>query len=112
MSFLPVKNPLHSIGFMHMQGPNGDGRRNPCADFELNAAECMEAYGLRNGSQLCAAFIEDLFECKTNLTSHMRMNLMRLEVMKKVANGENKFSEIQGGEKAPTDSFFAGCMYP
>lgn len=39
------------------------GERSKCSDFELNAKECLEAYGAVRGARYCKDFLEDWYEC-------------------------------------------------
>lgn len=41
------------------------GRRHRCANLELNAMECLEAYGYYRGERYCRDFIQDWDECNT-----------------------------------------------
>ena len=34
-----------------------------CGELEMNALECLEAYGLRRGHKLCSNFVNDFREC-------------------------------------------------
>lgn len=36
-----------------------------CGDLELDALECLEAYGARRGTALCASYVSDFRECAT-----------------------------------------------
>lgn len=109
---LPFKGVLHEcLSNMHIQGPNGDGRRGPCGDFELNSVECLEAYGVHKGMELCQKYFEDLQECKNGRLRDMRVFLMRQERFKKIAKGEIPWSK-RYGEPQPYDSYIAGTFYP
>ncbi|TOF75372.1 hypothetical protein CGJ15_27060, partial [Vibrio parahaemolyticus] len=34
-----------------------------CADFEMRAMECLEAYGVQRGKTICIDYLDDLREC-------------------------------------------------
>lgn len=93
------------------QGTLPEGRKFPCADMELNVAECLEAYGVVRGQEKCAKFLEDFKECRSEWLTQMRWYIMRQERMKKVAKGEIPFSE-RWGKPYPYDSFVAGGFAP
>ena len=37
--------------------------RKECRDFEMNAVECLEAYGAVKGKVKCQDYLDDLKEC-------------------------------------------------
>lgn len=37
-----------------------------CGDLEMDALECLEAYGSRRGHKLCSNFVADYRECVRN----------------------------------------------
>ena len=39
------------------------GMRHRCADYELDAIECLEAYGFWRGERYCKLLLEDWHEC-------------------------------------------------
>ena len=109
---LPIKNLNYEvISMLHIQGPNLDGRRVPCSDFEMNMTECFEAYGLAKGMEECQKFREDLAECNHQYKQMTRITIMNAERWKKVAKGEIPISE-RHGEPYAADSFVSGVFYP
>lgn len=88
-----------------------NGRKNACSDFELNHAECMEAYGMIKGSEVCEKFYEDFKECVWGRIAHMRYLLMRAERNKKILTGEIPWNKRQGQPYA-YDSFIMGTFFP
>ena len=43
----------------------GGEYKTPCAAYEINALECLEAYGYWRGERACRRFYEDFNECVT-----------------------------------------------
>lgn len=80
-------------------------------DMELNAAECLEAYGLIKGRLVCAKLFEDIQECKQSRIRLMRAYLMRVERYKKLAKGEKSWSD-RWGKPYEWDSFILGSYTP
>lgn len=68
----------------------------PCADFEMNHVECMEAYGYPRSEIACRMFQEDLLECMTSYKRGIRIHRLRSERVRQVLAGERKFSEYHG----------------
>lgn len=109
---LPFKGISYEITTsINGQGPWIDGKKQPCADMELNWAECMEAYGAINGPSRCKKFHEDLNECKHTRLRTMRAYAMSLERYKKIMKGELTFKERHGKPYA-YDSFIYGTFFP
>lgn len=44
-----------------------------CGEFELNAVECIEAYGARRAETKCADLIKDFAECQSMKKQMMRV---------------------------------------
>ena len=77
--------------FEHSQ--HRDVRGMPmCADYELNAAECWEAYGYFRGQRMCKDYFDDWDECCRGNRQHHRENLILLEKLKQVGKGERKLT--------------------
>lgn len=55
----PFRTPLTDVtgGIMTHQTAKG------CADFEMRAMECLEAYGVQRGRDRCKDYLDDLREC-------------------------------------------------
>lgn len=49
---------------------------SPCGKMEMKMMNCLEAYGLHKGKQVCADMIEDFNECVLK-----KKQLKRLEVL-------------------------------
>lgn len=41
-------------------------KNRECGELELDALECLEAYGARRGRKLCTTYIDDYKECMLN----------------------------------------------
>lgn len=110
---LPFKNPLFEVmSAIHQQGAyQFDRRRFPCSDLELNAYECLEAYGLSKGYFMCHKYLDDLDECKHKYVTFYRNRIIREERYRKILNGEIKWKDRMG---APYnyDSFIYGTFTP
>lgn len=108
----PAKGIMYDVNMMqHGQGSMADGRRYACSDLELNAMECMEAYGTIKGMTRCRPFFDDLHECRTQFYKKLRHKIMKQERLKQVLSGERKWSERYGHEYA-YDSFFNNTFTP
>lgn len=108
--------PFKGLGYeftqlINGQGPFSQSRSMPCSHIEMNAVECLEAYGLIRGKERCHQYIEDLMECKHARLRKMRWYAMRLERIKKVAKGEIPW-EKRWGKPYPYESFVQGTFYP
>ena len=51
---------FHHLSSAQCQEGNAKPR---CGDFQLNAVECLEAYGAKRGRRLCRPYLEDYVEC-------------------------------------------------
>ncbi|KAI1290283.1 hypothetical protein HDE_08379 [Halotydeus destructor] len=87
------------------------GNVSKCADLELNAWECMEAYGHYRGERYCHDYMEDLEECFSSRKQRKRIHYMTLERVKQLKAGERSLSDFWG-PKPPKDSFVKGPMIP
>merc|ERR1712088_618053 len=47
----------------------------PCMDFELNALECIEYYGAKQGLTACKDWYDDYIECVHKSKQNLRVNL-------------------------------------
>lgn len=50
-------------GHYHNMQIRDKGFMSRCADYELNAAECLEAYGYYRAERYCKDYLDDLEEC-------------------------------------------------
>ncbi|XP_050296671.1 NADH dehydrogenase [ubiquinone] iron-sulfur protein 5 [Anthonomus grandis grandis] len=50
-----------------------------CADIEMRALECLEAYGVDRGLKKCDTLIKDFDECVYKRKQIQRVNAMRFE---------------------------------
>lgn len=113
-------------GFYENSQFRSRGRLPKCADFELNAFECMEAYGYYRGERYCKTYLDDFEECLTSLKQvrltfavmkisnpaflsrqMRRVELMQIERYKQVKNGERGLSDFWG-PNPPRDSYIYG----
>ncbi|CAL4093266.1 unnamed protein product [Meganyctiphanes norvegica] len=60
-----------------------------CADFEMRAMECLEAYGVQKGRSRCVDYMDDLRECMYKSKQLARVNVMRVERHRQYYMGEN-----------------------
>ncbi|XP_051176323.1 uncharacterized protein LOC127291299 [Leptopilina boulardi] len=70
-----------------------------CMQFEINAANCLEAYGKHHVRGKCADFILDLRECTFRNKQNMRVFLMKQERMRQYRAGERKTQFQPGPEE-------------
>ena len=109
---LPVKGiAFEMLTGLHMQAPQANGHREACADFELNAVECLEAYGVKMGYDRCWKYFEDYKECQFRSMAESRANYMNLIRAKKVLSGELPLNRITT-ETPPYDSYITGSFLP
>lgn len=109
---LPLKGLMYEATAMsHGQGPQSDARRMPCSDIELNAMECLEAYGTIKGHERCSKYFEDLTECKHARLRLTRYYIMRQERIKKVLKGEIPWAN-RWGKPYPYESYICGTFFP
>jgi len=59
-----------------------------CADFEMRAMECLEAYGVQHGRSKCQDYMDDLRECMFQTKQLARVNVMRQERHRQWIMGE------------------------
>lgn len=109
--YMPFKGPLSEANLGdHAQVTNDEGRIQRCSMFELNATECLEAYGIHKGRELCSKFFEDFQECRTGKMAELRRNIMMAEMYKKILKGEKKLKDRY--LNTPWDSYVEGTFYP
>lgn len=110
---LPFKGALNELlSVIHNQGVDvGGARRQPCADFELNYIECLEAYGAAHGGMKCTKFMEDFQECKGARIRKMRHWIMKEEKMKKLIKGEIAYKD-RLGKPYSYDAYISGTFFP
>merc|ERR1712108_5841 len=63
----------------------------PCMDFELNALECIEYYGAKQGLTACKDWYDDYIEC----VPKSKQNL-RVKAMFKKRHVDNHIEYLQG----------------
>ncbi|CAM1293667.1 Uncharacterised protein g802 [Pycnogonum litorale] len=61
-----------------------------CADIELTAMECIEAYGYHHSKTKCEAYIDDWNECRFLHKQMKRIHLMKEERKKQYAAGKRE----------------------
>lgn len=72
----PAMKPLHGLpegilrgnfqemfGTLHTAQCQVGNAKPRCAEFQMNAAECLEAYGAKRGRRVCKPFLDDYTEC-------------------------------------------------
>ncbi|KAG7172029.1 NADH dehydrogenase [ubiquinone] iron-sulfur protein 5-like [Homarus americanus] len=75
-----------------------------CADFEMRAMECLEAYGVQRGKTRCIDYLDDLRECTYKTKQLSRVAAMRHERHRQWITGERS-SENHYAPAARTDSY-------
>ncbi|KAJ8964679.1 hypothetical protein NQ314_004711 [Rhamnusium bicolor] len=75
-----------------------------CADFELRALDCLEAYGLDRGLKKCDLLIQDFQECSRKTKQFQRLTAMRLERHRQHFAGER--SKENKWAKSPADDSY------
>lgn len=91
MQHMPFKNYFYDIDhFTKTQGPVDATRIKNCAMFELNYAECLEAYGSIKGKYLCAKFKDDFVECTHGGLREYRNKVLQEQRVKRYLKGESK----------------------
>jgi len=60
-----------------------------CADFEMRAMECLEAYGVQKGRSRCTDYMDDLRECMFRTKQNARVSAMRVERHRQYYMGES-----------------------
>ncbi|KAK3880473.1 hypothetical protein Pcinc_015020 [Petrolisthes cinctipes] len=63
-------------------------RARKCADFEMRAMECLEAYGVQKGRTRCVDYLDDLRECAFQTKQLARVSAMRHERHRQWLMGE------------------------
>lgn len=107
-----LKNLNYELGsYMTAQGVNTNGRRDACGEFEINLAECLEAYGVAEGQYRCKKYSDDAHECRAGTMSQYRNYLMHVERAKKLATGKLPLSQ-RYGTPYPWDAFVDGSFVP
>ncbi|XP_076317341.1 NADH dehydrogenase (ubiquinone) 15 kDa subunit isoform X2 [Tachypleus tridentatus] len=76
-----------------------------CRDFELNMMNCLEAYGLRNGSEMCKNEIDDYKECRSQKKQIKRVEAMQKERQRQYKSGERSKSNLYA-EPPKLDSYY------
>jgi len=68
-----------------------DGQGGKCMDFEMNALECIEYYGSKQGITACKDWYDDYIECM-----HQSKQKLRLKAMFKKRQIDNHLEYLQG----------------
>ncbi|KAL1501990.1 hypothetical protein ABEB36_007206 [Hypothenemus hampei] len=66
----------------------------PCADLELKALDCLEAYGFSKGLQQCQQQLKDFEECIMKIKQFKRLDAMEKERQRQYKSGERSKEEI------------------
>ncbi|KAG0729004.1 hypothetical protein GWK47_031259 [Chionoecetes opilio] len=64
-----------------------------CADFEMRAMECLEAYGVQRGRVRCVDYLDDLRECAFQHKQIARAKEMRFERHRQWVMGERSSAD-------------------
>lgn len=68
-----------------------------CANLEMKALDCLEAYGLNKGHEKCTDLIDDFKECSLRFKQNQRILAMREERNRQYTSGErskeNRYAE-------------------
>lgn len=64
--------------------------RKDCANYEIQLADCMEAYGYHRGKEKCRLIIEDMYECLFMWKRTRRVFEMHAERYRQKQNGERE----------------------
>jgi len=83
-----------------------------CAEFQLNAIECLEAYGAHRGRAHCQNFLDDYVECLHGFNQLQRVTEMKKERVKQVMRGERSVNNFYDRVKPPRDSLQFGPFHP
>lgn len=75
-----------------------------CADFEMRAMECLEAYGVQRGRVRCVDYLDDLRECTFKIKQLARVSEMRVERHRQWLMGERS-SEDHYAPPARSDAY-------
>ncbi|KAI4495419.1 hypothetical protein M0802_008633 [Mischocyttarus mexicanus] len=91
-SYVP-KSPLITNSLTAHMGQSFNAQMSPeCANFELRAIECYEAYGFHGGTRnkLCQDYIDDLKECLYKVKTFIRIDAMNKERYRQYKEGLRK----------------------
>ncbi|XP_043463323.1 uncharacterized protein LOC122499204 [Leptopilina heterotoma] len=77
-------------------GLNSTQDNERCIKFELNAADCLEAYGKHHANKKCIDYMDDLRECIFRNKQNMRVVLMRNERARQLKAGEREIFHAPG----------------
>lgn len=75
-----------------------------CADMEMKALDCLEAYGLDKGLKKCDLLIKDFTECTLKIKQFKRANAMRWERNRQYWAGERSKEDLWA--KSPTNDSY------
>ncbi|XP_015176528.1 PREDICTED: uncharacterized protein LOC107066432 [Polistes dominula] len=87
------KSPLITNAISAVLAQTYNAQLSPdCADFELRAIECYEAYGLHGGTRnkICQDFMDDLRECMFKTKTALRYHEMQKERYRQYKEGLRK----------------------
>jgi len=68
--------PVYVRSFFTDMGGSLNGAGFKCQNFELQAMECMEYYGVQQGITACKDQYDDLMECRLRTKSNLRVKHM------------------------------------
>ena len=100
-----IRHPANELfGYNFHSQSRTAGHRSCCADMELNAYECLEAYGGTRGAIVCKTLLDDYHECVSGFKSIRRAEEIHKERIRQVARGEKPITQFWG-PKMPNDSY-------
>merc|ERR1719348_1498764 len=71
-----VWQPMFKCILTDMGAQVASGQGGVCADFELNAMECIEYYGAKQGITACKDWYDDYMECQSGAKQWLRLRAM------------------------------------
>jgi hypothetical protein len=100
-----IRLPINEMLGYHFQSQERTAHHySCCADLELNAYECLEAYGIIRGGIVCKQLLDDYLECVGAYKSVRRAEEMKKERIRQVATGKRPITQFWG-TKMPNDSY-------
>lgn len=84
-------SPVFKNFFTDMSAISNNAQGKACEDFELNAMECIEYYGVKQGIDACKDWYDDYLECVNQGKQHLRWKRMH-----HVRNSQHYLEYLQG----------------
>ncbi|CAG2115317.1 unnamed protein product [Medioppia subpectinata] len=109
----PFRSNISEIfGHIHATQCQIGNSKPRCAEFQLNAVECLEAYGAKRGRRVCSRYLDDYQECIRGYKQSQRVNEMTKERLKQVMRGERTLDNYHDKVKPPRDAYQFGPFHP